>query len=140
MVISEGIGEIAEFVIFDPKESIKISLDEFCLNPENEDSLNVLIEQSKIKRGFRRFQSNLAYYKHVNGWKDEDLLKYSRNFEIIPENAIQPILNFISDDLWAPYSIIYQGERLITEKFGYQPSPKHCKSLLTNQTLPSDLA
>ncbi len=139
MVISEGIGEIAEFVIFDPKESIKISLDEFCLNLENEDSLDVLIEQSKIKRGFRRFPSNLAYYKHVKGWKDEDLLKYSRNFDIIPENAIQPILNFISDDLWAPYSIIYQGERLITEKFGYQPSPKHFKSLLTNQTLPSDL-
>ena len=58
---------------------------------------------------------------------------------MIPENGIQQILNFISDDLWAPYSIIYQGERLITEKFGYQPSPKHFKSLLTNQTLPSDL-
>lgn len=139
MVISEGIGETAEFVIFDPKESTKILLDEFCLNPENEDSLEVLIEQSKIKRGFRRFQSNLAYHKHVNGWNDEDLLKYSRNFEIIPENAIQPILNLISDDLWAPYSIIYQGERLITEKFGFKPSPKHFKSLLINQTLPSDL-
>lgn len=139
MVISEGIGETAEFVIFDPKESIKISLDEFCHNPENEDSLDVLIEQSKIKRGFRRFQSNLAYHKHVNGWKDEDILKYSRNFGIIPENGIQQILNFISDDLWAPYSIIYQGERLITEKLGYQPSPKHFKILLTSQTLPSDL-
>ena len=139
MVISEGIGETAEFVIFDPKESTKISLDEFCLNPENEDSLDVLIEQSKIKRGFRRFQSNLAYYKHVNGWNDESLLKYSSNFGIIPKSTIQPLLDFISDDLWAPYSIIYQGERLITEKLGYQPSPKHFKSLLTNQTLPSDL-
>ena len=139
MVISEGIGEIAEFVIFEPTESIKISLKEFCPNPEIEDELEILIEQSEIRRGFGRFGSNLAYLKYVLGLTDEELLKYSRDFEVFPDTVIKSILTFISDELWAPYSIVYQGERLITDKFGFRPSPLNFGRLLTEQILPSDL-
>jgi len=139
MVISEGIGEIAEFVVFEPTESIRISLEEFCPNPEIEDHLEVLIEQSEIRRGFGKFESNLAYLKYVHGLSDDELLKYSRDFEVLPDTTIKSILKFISDELWAPYSIVYQGERLITDKFGFRPSPLNFSRLLTEQTLPSDL-
>ena len=139
MVISEGIGEIAEFVVFEPTESIRISLEEFCLNPKIEDDLEVLIEQSEIRRGFGKFDSNLAYLKYVHGLSDDELLKYSRNFEVLPDTTIKSILKFISDELWAPYSIVYQGERLITDKFGFRPSSLNFGRLLTEQTLPSDL-
>lgn len=139
MVISEGIGEIAEFVVFEPTESIRISLEEFCLNPKIEDDLEVLIEQSEIRRGFGKFESNLAYLKYVHGLSDDELLKYSRNFEVLPDATIKSILKFISDELWAPYSIVYQGERLITDKFGFRPSSLNFGRLLTEQTLPSDL-
>jgi hypothetical protein len=139
MVISEGIGEIAEFVVFEPTESIRISLEEFCLNPKIEDDLEVLIEQSEIRRGFGKFESNLAYLKYVHGLSDDELLKYSRNFEVLPDTTIKSILKFISDELWAPYSIVYQGERLITDKFGFRPSSLNFGRLLTEQTLPSDL-
>ena len=140
MVISEGIGEIAEFVVFEPTESIRISLEEFCPNPEIEDDLEVLIEQSEIRRGFGKFGSNLAYLKYVHGLSDEELLKYSRDFGVLPDTAIKSILSFISDVLWAPYSIVYQGERLITDKFGFRPSPVNFGRLLTEQFLPSDLS
>ena len=139
MVISEGIGEIAEFVVFEPTESITLSLEKLCPNPENEDDLQVLIEQSEIRRGFGKFESNLAYLKYVHGLSDDELLKYSRNFEVLPDTTIKSILKFISDELWAPYSIVYQGERLITDKFGFRPSSLNFGRLLTEQTLPSDL-
>ena len=58
---------------------------------------------------------------------------------MIPDKGIRAILKFISDELWAHYVLVYQGERLITEKFGNRPSPKHFRRLLTEQTLPSDL-
>lgn len=49
------------------------------------------------------------------------------------------MLEFISDELWAPYILAYQGERLIKEKYGNRPAPKHFYRLLTEQILPSDL-
>lgn len=139
MVISEGIGEIAEFVVFEPTESIVLSLEKLCPNPENEDDLQVLIEQSEIRRGFGKFESNLAYLKYVHGLSDIELLKYSRDFKVLPDITIKSMLEFISDKLWAPYSIVYQGERLIADKFGSRPSPLNFTRLLTEQTLPSDL-
>jgi len=52
--------------------------------------------------------------------------------------ALYPI-EFISDEIWAPYIPVYQGERLIVEKFGKEPSPFQFQELIVNQTLPSNL-
>ncbi|MFX0039064.1 MAG: hypothetical protein ACFFCY_07245 [Promethearchaeota archaeon] len=139
MVISEGIGQVAERVIFDPLESVKISLENFCANPEIEDSLDILIQQKEIREGFRRLQCNLAYYKYVDGLLEKDLIKYAESFKVIPEEGIKGIIEFISDELWGSYIMVYQGERLITEKFGKRPSPEQFRRLLTEQTLPCEL-
>ncbi len=139
IVISEGMGILAERVLFNPTESIQILLEKVLNNKKIEDSLEDLIGQSEIREGFRRFESNLAYYKYVYNWNEEELTKYARNFRVIPDVGIKAMLEFITDKIWAPYILVYQGERLITEKFGNKPSPKEFQKLLTEQILPSDL-
>ncbi len=139
IVISEGIGVTAEKVLFDPTESAKILLAELHPNPKIEDNLETLTRQDEIRCGFAKFQSNLAYHKYVHKWTENELIRYAKSFKVIPDKGIRAILKFISDELWAHYVLVYQGERLITEKFGNRPSPKHFRRLLTEQTLPSDL-
>ena len=138
IVISEGMGILGESVLFDPYESSRL-MRKLIPNPENEDSIETLVGQSRIRAGFRKFESNLAYHKHVDKWNDDELTKYAQSFEVIPDKGIKQMLEFITDKLWAPYILVYQGERLIKEKFGDPPAPKHFYSLLTEQTLPSDL-
>ncbi|MBY9009859.1 MAG: hypothetical protein KGD74_08350 [Candidatus Lokiarchaeota archaeon] len=139
MVISEGIGVTAENVMFSPTESIRSLIEDIHPVPIIEASIDALIGQGEIRRGFRRFESNLAYHKYVNKWDDNKLIDYAKNFKVIPDTSIKAHLKFISDNLWAPYIMTYQGERLITEKYGVRPSPKDFRKLLTEQTLPSDL-
>ncbi|MFX1455725.1 MAG: hypothetical protein ACFFDB_10160 [Promethearchaeota archaeon] len=139
MVISEGIGSIAERVIFEPSEGLKVLLEHFSLNPKKEDTIDDLVSQSKIREGYRRLQSNLAYHKYVNEWSDDKLIEYCNSFKIIPNQGITSMLDFISDDLWAPYTPVYQGERLIIEKFGNPIKPFHFLKLLSEQFLPSEL-
>jgi len=139
MVISEGIGVTAESVIFSPTESIRSLIERIHAVPINEVSIETLIGQTEIRRGYRRFESNLAYHKYVNKWDDKKLIDYAKSFKVIPDTSIKALLKFISDKLWAPYTMAYQGERLITEKYGVRPSPKDFRRLLTEQTLPSGL-
>ena len=139
MVISEGMGLIAEDILFSPIESSKILLDFINQNKANEDDEELLIKQIEVRRGFLRFESNLAYHKHVDLWSDKHLIEYAKSFEVYSDEAIKGMIRFISDEIWAPYSLAYQGERLIVEKFGKGPTPKQFKSLLTAQVLPSEL-
>ena len=120
-------------------ESNKILLEEFCPDPSIEDDIETLIRQNEIRSGFKGLDYNLAYYKYIKGWNDEKLIKYLRDFKVIPENGIKARLRFISDEIWTPYIPVYQGERLIIEKFGKEPSPNQFQELITHQTLPSDL-
>ena len=101
--------------------------------------MEVLIGQSEIRRGYRRFESNLVYHKYVDEWDDKKLRAYAKSFKVIPDMAIEAKFKFISDKLWAPYVMTYQGERLITEKYGIRPAPENFHKLLTEQTLPSDI-
>lgn len=139
MVISEGMGNLAEIVIFNHGESLKILFEHFFPNPREEDSFEVLIAQDEIREGFKRFEGNLAYHKYVNNWSNDELIKYAKSFKVISDRTIREMIEFISDELWAPYILAYQGERLITEKFGKRPTPKQFFRLLSEQTLPSDL-
>jgi len=139
MVIHEGIGEVAELVLFDAEESAKILLDNFCPNTEIEDSIEKFIDQINFRRKFSRFECNLAYHKYVDEWSDKELTNYAKDFKVLTENVVKSMLKFISDDLWAPYIQVYQGERLITQKLGTHPMPQQFFKLLSEQTLPSDL-
>lgn len=139
MVISEGMGIIAESVLFSPRESSKILLDFLDRNQTNEDDIELLIKQIEVRKGFLRFESNLAYLKHVDFWSDNHLIEYAKSFEVFTDETIKGMIRFISDKIWAPYSLAYQGERLIVEKFGRRPTPNQFKSLLTEQVVPSEL-
>ncbi|MHA2180709.1 MAG: hypothetical protein ACXAAH_04715 [Promethearchaeota archaeon] len=139
LVISEGMARVAERVIFDRIESSKILLEHLCPNPEIEDSIEILSKQSEIREGFNRFESNLAYHKYVNNWTNDELIKYSRSFNVIPDEGINALLDFISDELWGSYVQVYQGERIIKENLGNPPTPDSFFRLISEQTLPSDL-
>jgi hypothetical protein len=132
-------GRVAESVIFSSNESSKIYLEEFCLNPDLEDNLEILVKQNEIRNNLLKFECNLALHKYVNGWTDENLIAYGAEFEFFSEKDIKIMINFFSNHLWAPYVLAYEGERLITEKFGNRPPPNQFRRLIANQTLPSDI-
>ncbi|MFX1389681.1 MAG: hypothetical protein ACFE9Z_06420 [Promethearchaeota archaeon] len=138
-VIYEGMGELAQDVIFNIEEIAEISLRNLSFQTYEYDTLDSLIQQYEIKKGFRGFNQNLAYFKHIKGWKDEKLIKYSEQFKYLSKQNIIVTLNFISDDVWAPYVLAYQGERIIREKFGDPPNLKFFRKLISEKVLPSDL-
>lgn len=139
MVISEGIATTADLILFTPKEMLSYLLENFCINPELEDSLEILVEQSLIKRNLRYFEHKLAYYKYVEGWENEKLKRFVRELGIYPEEGLNTVIQYISDEIGAIYSIIYQGELIIKKKYGEHPDPNHFLELITNQILPSDI-
>jgi len=139
MVISEGIGQIAESVLFHPEISVNLSLEKFCLHPELEDDLDTLIKQKMLKSKFSVLEGNLAYCKYVYNWNDDKIKDFLKQLEIIPDSGIESMLKFISDELLIPYILIYQGERLLIEKFGKHPNPKLFQNIYKDHTLPSDL-
>ncbi|MFW9828275.1 MAG: hypothetical protein ACFFEY_11840 [Candidatus Thorarchaeota archaeon] len=135
----EGMGEIAEDVIFSAKELSRILLENFCPNPETEDTLEILIKQCEIRRGFRTFNQNVAYHMHIDGWKKEDLISYCKMFKVLADSNIKSLLNFISNEIWGLYVLAYQGERIIRDKFGNPPTIGSFRKLITEQNLTSDL-
>lgn len=139
MVISEGIGRTAESVLFDPTESILIQFNDLCLNPENEDDIETLIQQSYFRKKLHDLQSKLAYYKIVGNWGNDDIIKFAKDLGLLPEIGIKFFLNSISNEIWAIYFLIYQGERIIVKKFGVKPDPKKYQQLFLKEFLPSDL-
>jgi hypothetical protein len=92
-----------------------------------------------LKSKFSVIEGNLAYFKYIYNWNDEKIKGFLIQLEIIPETGIETMLKFISDKLWIPYILIYQGERLLIEKFGNHPDPKTFQNIYIEHVLPSDL-
>ena len=139
IVIHEGIANLAERMLFKPLELAEIMLENLCPNPKLEDDFNLIVAQNALKRDISRIESNLAYNKHINHWSDQELIKYVKKFELFPEISIKQSLKFISDAIWAPYIFSYQGDSIITKKFGNPPSKISYRKILSEQTLASDL-
>lgn len=139
MIIHEGIGELAEFVLFRPLEIAEIFIQNLCPNPEKEDDLDRIIAQNQLKRELSRIESNLAYHKYVNQWSDDNIINYVKKFEFFTKVGINEMLKFVSDKNWAPYVFAYQGDSVITEKYGNPPSKENFRKILSEQTIPSDL-
>ena len=138
-VISEGIGNTANNVLFSDEEKIQLILDDLCHNPSSED-LDVMIFQNQLWLISPKLLNNLAIYAHEDGWSDDKLVKYALDFGFITEKEVRQSLKFIRHPLWSTYVFNYSfGETLIKEKFGPRPSPKDFKMLLTHPILPSDL-
>ncbi|MFX1575063.1 MAG: hypothetical protein ACFFB0_20185, partial [Promethearchaeota archaeon] len=138
-VIAEGIGNTGIDVLFSAREKVKISLEKLCPNAQNED-IELLLLQGKAWDKLSGLFNNLAIHAHVDGWSDNQMVKYVLNFGFYPEKYIRQQLKFIRHPLWSTYVFTYFiGENLIKKKLGLRPSPKDFETLLTRPILPSDL-
>ncbi|MFX1410926.1 MAG: hypothetical protein ACFFA6_11265 [Promethearchaeota archaeon] len=139
-VISEGLANTGLDVLFSPQEIAKISLEELCLDPKDEYSLDKLVaEREAIKKAYALL-NNIAILAHVEEWSDDQLIKYVLNFGLITKKRLKQHLIFIHHPLWSTYVFNYFiGEMMIKKKFGQRPSPEDFKMLLTRPILPSDL-
>ncbi|MFW9995459.1 MAG: hypothetical protein ACFFD4_25710 [Candidatus Odinarchaeota archaeon] len=139
-VISEGIGNTALNVLFSDEEIEELGLDQLCPEPEKEPPLEILVARKAASEKLAAFSGNLAIHAHVDGWTDDQLVKYAVQFGFISEKRVRQQLKFIRDPLWSPYIFNYFfGRNLITAKFGARPDPQDFKTLLTKPVLPSDL-
>jgi hypothetical protein len=139
-VIAEGIGNTGLDVLFTVSEQIEIGLKELCPDPKREYSLEILIAENEARKNIMAFANNLAIHAYVDGWSDDQLVKYGLDFGFVTEERLRQNLMFIRNPLWSTYVFNYFiGETLIKKKFGERPSPADFKRLLTQPILPSDL-
>ncbi len=139
-VIAEGIGNTGLDVLFTPQEQVKIGLEELCPDPKKEFSLDALVAETEATKNLMALINNLAIHAHVDGWSDDQLIKYRLEFGFVIEERLRQNLMFIRNPLWSTYVFNYFiGETLIKKKFGERPSPADFKKLLTQPILPSDL-
>jgi hypothetical protein len=140
LVVSEGIANTALTTLFSYRNQAKISLEEFCLNPNEKTSLNNLINQFNAKRKLEQFSYNLAYHYLLEEWNDEQLIRYASSFEVFSKEDIENRLRLLKDPVHSTTIFSYfSGSKLIIEKFGEFPSPNNFLELLTKPILPSDL-
>ncbi|MFX0032052.1 MAG: hypothetical protein ACFE8V_05485 [Promethearchaeota archaeon] len=138
-VISEGIGNTAADVLFTDQEKGSFILNELCHEPSNLD-LVLIISYYQSQGKMLKILNNIAIHAHEDGWSDDELIKYTLDFNLVPEKYIKQQLKLIRHPLWSSYVFNYAyGENLIKEKFGNHPSPQNFKKLLVNSILPSDL-
>lgn len=139
-VVTEGIAETATYILFTPEEKTRLELEEFCPNPKEEDSFDVLVKQFELKYKVKQFVIHLANLANIEGWSKEKLLDYGTNFGFLPKANLQSDIQFM---LNPTYRIIYYtynyGRELITNKFGFPPKLSDFKYLLSNPVLSFDL-
>jgi hypothetical protein len=139
-VISEGLAIVGIDVLYSPHDKAKIALEALCPAPEQEYPLETLIAENKVLKDTRLLGKNLAIYAHVDGWTDDQLIKYGSDFGFRTKEKIMQSLKFIRNPIWSTYVFNYTyGAELIRKKFGMRPNPNNFKELLTRPILPSDL-
>ena len=140
LILSEGIAELAVEVLFSNREAVEISLREFCPDSSNEDSLEIMMAQNKVKRKITLFWYSFAYHALIDKYKNEELMQYGTNFEIVNKENIKVQLKKLSDPIYSKNAFMYNlGSNLIKHKYGEPPSVKVFQNLITNPLLPSDL-
>jgi len=139
LVISEGIADLAVNVLFSYREQAEVGL-QFCLNGTNEDTLENLTMQNRVKANLSLFWYNVAYHAFFDEWSEEKLIHHATNFEIFSQKYIKNILKMIRDPAHSTTAFLYNlGSNLIKNKYGEFPSVKDFRNLLANPFLPSDL-
>ena len=140
LILSEGIADIAVNVLFSNREAVEISLQEMCTDSSNEVSLEIMMEQNKIKGKITLFWYNFAYHALIDKYNDEELMRYGTNFEIVSKENLRNQLKRISTPAYSKNAFMYNlGSNLIINKYGEFPSVKQFRNLLVNPLLPSDL-
>ncbi len=140
LIISEGIADLAVKVLFSNREAVEISLRELCPDSSNEDSLEIMIAQNKVRGKLTLFWYNFAYHALIDKYNDEELIRYGTNFEIVSKENIKNQLKKISNPVYSKNAFLYNlGSNLIKNKYREPPSVKDFRYLLVNPILPSDL-
>jgi hypothetical protein len=140
LIISEGIADLAVKVLFSNREAVEISLRELCPDSSNEDSLEIMMAQNKVRGKSTLFWYNFAYHALIDKYNDEELIRYGTNFEIVSKENIKNQLKKISNPVYSKNAFLYNlGSNLIKYKYGEPPSVKNFRYLLVNPILPSDL-
>jgi hypothetical protein len=140
LIISEGIADIAINVLFTYRDQVEIGLNEFCPDILNEDSLETLILQQKVRQKLTLFWYNFAYFALVKNYSDKDLIRYGKSFEIFSDTDLRNQLKRLKNPVYSKNAFTYNlGMNLIKNKYGEFPSVKDFRSLLVNPILPSDL-
>ena len=140
LILSEGIADLAEKVLFSNREAVEISLREFCPDSSNEVSLEKMMAQNKVKRKITLFWYNFAYHALIDRYNNEELMRYGTNFEIVSKETIKNQLKRISNPVYSKNAFMYNlGTNIIKHKYGEAPSVKDFRYLLVNPLLPSDL-
>ncbi|MFW9949054.1 MAG: hypothetical protein ACFFKA_02875 [Candidatus Thorarchaeota archaeon] len=139
-VITEGIAETAPFMLFPPNKRVSVELEEFCINPNEEDSIEAIVEQNEVKQKLNRFKIHLANLANIDKWSEEQLLQYGMNFGFYPKDNLQSLIHFILNPKFQIIHYTYNyGIELIAKKFGFPPKLEDFKYLLCNPVLSSDL-
>jgi len=140
LILSEGIADLAEKVLFSNREAVEISLREFCPDSSNEVSLEKMMAQNKVKRKITLFWYNFAYHALIDRYNNEELMRYGTNFEIVSKETIKNQLKRISNPVYSKNAFMYNlGTKIIKHKYGEAPSVNDFRYLLVNPLLPSDL-
>ena len=139
LLICEGIADLAANVLFSYREQAEISL-QFCLNGTNQDNLENLTMQNRVKANYSLLWYDIAYHALFDKWSEEKLIQHATNFEILSQKNIKNIIKLISDPAHSTTGFLYNlGSNLIKNKYGEFPSVKNFRNLLLNPFLPSDL-
>ena len=140
LILSEGIADLAVKVLFSNREAVEISLRELCPDSSNEDSLEIMMAQNKVRGKLTLFWYNFAYHALIDKYNDEELMRYGTNFEIVSKENIKIQLKKLSNPVYSRNAFMYNlGSNLIKHKYGSPPSVKDIRYLLVNSILPSDL-
>jgi hypothetical protein len=140
LILSEGIAELAVKVLFSDREAVEISFRELCPDSSNEDSLEIMMAQNKVKENITLFWYNFAYHALIDKYNDDELMQYGTNFEVFNKETIKNQLKRISNPIYSKNAFMYNlGSNLIKHKYGELSSVKNFRHLLVNPILPSDL-
>jgi hypothetical protein len=140
LIICEGIADLAINVLFSYQNQVEIGLNEFCPNKSEEDSLETLIAQNKVRNKLNLFWYNFAYHALIDNYTDEELISYGKKFEIFGEIDLRNQLKRLNDPAYSKNAFTYNlGMNLIKRKYGEFPSIRDFRNLLIDSILPSDL-
>jgi hypothetical protein len=140
LIISEGIADLAINVLFSYRDQVEIGLNEFCLDILNEDPMEKMIGQFKIKHKISLFWYNFAYHALIDNYSKEELLHYGKSNELFGENDLKNQIRTLQDPVYSKTVFTYNlGMKIIKKKYGEFPSIKDFRNLLMNPILPSNL-
>ena len=140
IIISEGIANLANSMLYSNKESAEIGLREFCTDVTKETSLEKIILQDKLKVKIPIFWYNFAYHAVVDKYSEEELIQYGKNVELFNEEVLKMELKRLSNPAYSKNAFLYNlGTNVLKQKYGKKPSVNEFQNLLVNPTLPSDL-